>query len=62
MLASVTSGRCSNYDCVNSDITDLMDGNIFYRIKVELSDHTGTITNCRLSVDAASHMLQLKVD
>ena len=61
MLSSIVSGRCTNYDCLSSDILDLREGDIYYSLKVEISDHTGTLSNCKLSADAAAKMLQCKV-
>lgn len=61
MLSSLVSGRCTNYDCMSSDILDLRDGDIFFSLKVEISDHTGTLANCKLVAEEAAKMLQCKV-
>ena len=61
MLPSVVSGKCTNYDCLSNDMLDLSDGNIFYNLRVDLSDHTGSLSNCKLSAEVAASMLQCKV-
>ena len=61
MLPSVVSGKCTNYDCISNDILDLSDGNIFYNLRVDVSDHTGSLSNCKLSAEVAANMLQCKV-
>ena len=46
---------------MSSDILDLREGDIYYSLKVEISDHTGTLNSCKLSAEEACKMLQCKV-
>lgn len=53
---------CGNADCPSTFENVASDNDISFDIKIDLSDHTGTLLNCRLTGAAAEHVLECTVD
>uniref|UniRef100_A0A1B0D4X2 MEIOB-like N-terminal domain-containing protein n=1 Tax=Phlebotomus papatasi TaxID=29031 RepID=A0A1B0D4X2_PHLPP len=53
----ITDGDCSDTNCVNLQFQTSQKNSLTFEILMDLTDHTGTSTNCRLMRDAAEKLI-----